>query len=765
MIMRKAPSRKRPLVGVLGNPNCGKTTLFNSLTGGKQRVGNWAGVTVEKIQGIYSHNDYIFDLIDLPGIYSLSTSSLDEQVTRDFIINEKPDLIINIIDASNLERNLYLTVQLMEMRIPLLIILNKMDILKQKNIKIKIDDLGKLLDIPIMCTVANRNQGIDSLKDFIDHGAFKHQHSHTHIYYSDEVETAIANIIDELRAMKDCPPVNERWMAIKLLEDDITAHDRKHFEPIKTLIDKERVYISQITGEDTDISIAECRYGFINSICKRVIDKSNIIRKTITDSIDKVVLNRFLGLPIFFAAMFLTFWVTINVGGCFIDFFDIMCGTLFVDAFKELLFLMHAPQLVITFFADGLGGGVQTIATFIPPIFFMFLCLSLLEDSGYMARAGFIMDRIMRFIGLPGKAFVPMLVGFGCNVPAILATRTLDDEKDRILTIMMNPFMSCGARMPVYAVFAAAFFPDLGGIVVFSLYVIGIFVAILTAFILKWTILKGEAAPFIMELPPYHIPTVKGTFIHTWERLKTFIVRAGKAIILVVLILTFMNTLGTDGSFGNENTEKSLLSAIGKSMTPVFKPMGIREDNWPATVGIFTGIFAKESVVATLDTLYNFSDVEDASEDHQRSILESLADACLSIPSNVVHITMPFSLGDIFGTANNVSAENKGMAESTHAALRLKFDGRAGAFSYLLLILLYMPCVAALAAVYRELNWKWAFFSMSYMTAIAWAIATLFYQTMRFSLHPFQSLFWYAIIAGGSVVFLVILKIKGPIYK
>ncbi|MEJ2659824.1 MAG: ferrous iron transport protein B [Desulfobacteraceae bacterium] len=376
-----------------------------------------------------------------------------------------------------------------------------------------------------------------------------------------------------------------------------------------------------------------------------------------------------------------------------------------------------APQWLTAILAGGIGGGIQTIATFIPPIGFMFLCLCFLEDSGYMARAAFVMDRFMRTIGLPGKAFVPMLVGFGCNVPAIMATRTLENQRDRTLTIMMNPFMSCGARLPVYALFAAAFFPSGGQNLVFGLYLLGIVFAVGTGLVLKSTLLKGEITPFVMELPPYHAPTVKGVLLRAWDRLKTFIFRAGKVIIPVVVVLSFLNSMGTDGSFGNEDSSQSVLSAIGKSITPVFAPMGLTRENWPATVGIFTGIFAKEAVVGTLDAMYTQ-----------------------------------------IGAA---AAAEAGAEDGGTGAMAALFDGKVGAFAYLLFILLYFPCVAAIAAVYRETNFRWSAFVGAWTTGLAYMASVLFYQAATIGRHLVSSLLWIAVICALCLGLIMIMRQVG----
>jgi ferrous iron transport protein B len=458
--------------------------------------------------------------------------------------------------------------------------------------------------------------------------------------------------------------------------------------------------------------------------------------------------------------MYAMFMFTINIGSAFIDFFEQTTGALFIDGLGLLLTNLNLPQWLVVLITNGLGGGVQVVATFIPIVGFLFMFLSALEDSGYMARAAFVMDRFMRMIGLPGKSFVPMIVGFGCNVPAIMATRTLENRRDRILTNLMNPFMSCGARLPVYALFATAFFPVGGQNLVFGLYLLGIAVAVLTGLIMRHTLFKGESAPFIMELPAYHMPTFRGVFLRTWDRLKSFLINAGKVIVPMVLVLNFLNALGTDGSFGQENSNKSVLSEIGRSLTPAFKPMGIEKDNWPATVGIFTGVLAKEAVVGTLDALYSqFAGTDAVAEVKSPFNLEqALISACLTVPKNIKAVAdnlldpLGLNIGSIGDIATAASEQE--VKTDTFAAMQQSFDGQVGAFAYLLFILLYAPCVAATAAIYRETNLNWTIFVVFWTTGIAYMTATVFYQAMTYSQHPDYSL---VCITGLISVFLLVL--------
>jgi ferrous iron transport protein B len=455
--------------------------------------------------------------------------------------------------------------------------------------------------------------------------------------------------------------------------------------------------------------------------------------------------------------MYLTFLFAINVGSAFIDFFDLAGAVLFVEGPRQLLSELGLPGWLIALLADGVGGGVQLVGTFIPVIGALFLALSLLEDSGYMGRVAFIIDRLLRGLGLPGKSFVPLVVGFGCNVPAVMATRTLDNRPDRILTTIMAPYMSCGARLTVYALFAAAFFPTNGQNVVFGLYFIGIAVAVLSAWVVRRHLLHSSQSAFLLELPEYHMPTLKGLLLQTWQRLQGFVLRAGKAIVLVVIVLNTVNSVGTDGSLGNQNSEKSLLSAIGRTITPVFAPMGITEDNWPATVGIFTGIFAKEVVVGTLDALYA---QEPASG--EIDLLATLEEAVQSVPANLR--ALGDQLGDPLGLdlGDLSDAEQAAQAQEIHvgtlATMRALFASELAAFSYLLFVLLYMPCVATIGVIYKEQGGFWAVFSAGWSLAIAYASAVTVYQLGNLAANPVQALAWCAgslALAGAMLTVLI----------
>ncbi|NOQ77673.1 MAG: ferrous iron transport protein B, partial [Methylococcaceae bacterium] len=544
------------IIGVVGNPNCGKTTLFNLLTGSNQHVGNWPGVTVEQKTGEYSFEDKVISVVDLPGTYSLEAAdeqvSLDEKVARDYVASKQADLIINIVDASNIERNLYLTSQLIEMRVPMILVLNMMDVVKQRGIKIDCDFLSKQLSCPVLPITASTRKDLTLLQTVIDKAVADRPIPELRIEYAPAFELAITQLSPLVEQQASKQGCDLRWLALRLLEDDtlaikIAGHEvSEHAQALQQTVETE-------TNDEIDILAADARYSFVNELTKHAVCRLNEVSRLTSDKIDHIVLNRFLGIPIFLLVMYTMFMFTINIGSAFIDFFDMAAAAILVDGLAIVLTAINFPEWLVVLLANGLGGGVQVVATFIPIVGFLFMFLSALEDSGYMSRAAFVMDRFMLMIGLPGKSFVPMIVGFGCNVPAIMATRTLDNQRDRILTNLMNPFMSCGARLPVYALFAAAFFPVGGQNLVFGLYLLGIVVAVLTGLIMRHTLFKGEATPFIMELPTYHMPTIKGVYIKTWDRLKSFIFNAGKVIVPMVLVLNFLNALGTDGSFGQEN--------------------------------------------------------------------------------------------------------------------------------------------------------------------------------------------------------------------
>ena len=754
-------------VGVVGNPNCGKTTLFNALTGSKHQVGNWPGVTVEKKTGHYLHQGFEIVLVDLPGTYSLESEddsvSLDEKIARDYVAAREADLIINIVDGSNIERNLYLSSQLFEMRVPMIMVINMMDAVQRQGIVIDHNRLANELACPVVPVSAANGKGISQLLNTINQACLEKPIPKLEVLYHSAIESAVSQLLTELN------PVNadHRWLALRLIENDTLALQLCP-APLLNKLKQIRFDIEKTAGEDIDILAADARYGLVNQLVSTCVQKQNQVSKSNSERIDNIVLNRYLGIPIFLLVMYSMFMFTINIGNIFVDFFDQLVGAVLVDGLAAGLHNLSWPDWLIVLLSQGLGGGIQVVATFIPIVGFLFIFLSILEDSGYMSRAAFVMDRFMCMIGLPGKSFVPMIIGFGCNVPAIIATRTLENPRDRILTNLMNPFMSCGARLPVYALFAAAFFPVGGQNLIFGLYLFGILVAVLTGLIMRHTLLQGHAAPFLMELPNYHWPSIQGIYSKTWERLKGFIVNAGKVIVPMVLVLNILNSWGMDGSFGKENSQQSVLSEIGRQLTPLFLPIGIRNDNWPATVGLFTGVLAKEAVVGTLDALYSqMADNTDEEISTEFSLKAALLTACQSVPEHIKELAdraldpLGMSLGDLSDTT--ITAEKQKVKLDTYAVMQANFDGTDGAFAYLLFILLYTPCVAATAAIYRETTPGWAVFVVCWTTGIAYLTASNYYQITHISNQPSFAMAWISGSALLMAIIIVCLRAKGKV--
>ncbi|MDI9819173.1 MULTISPECIES: Fe(2+) transporter permease subunit FeoB [unclassified Legionella] len=713
---------------LVGNPNCGKTTLFNALTGSNQRVGNWPGVTVEKKTGSYFWANQSIQVTDLPGIYSLSCSttgsSQDEQITARAIVNLEADLIINVVDACHLERHLYLTSQILELGKPVILVLNMMDIARQRGIDIDVKALAAQLGCPVVSIQAHKKVGIDRLNQAIIDKPGKIKPFV--LTLSAEIERLLAELEQQLSA-KGIPERLVGYYARRIVEGDNSLLPENPVQESKTL--------------DLDIVFADARYQKIHHLVGQIQKKQSDASEHFTARLDKIVLHRYWALPIFFAMMYLMFLFAINIGGAFQDFFDITTETLFVQGSAWLLQAIHAPGWLIALIANGIGKGINTTLTFIPVIAAMFFFLSLLEASGYMARAAFVVDKVMRVLGLPGKSFVPMIVGFGCNVPAIMAARTLDSERDRLLTVMMSPFMSCSARLAIYAVFVAAFFPTGGQNVVFSLYLIGILMAVFTGFILRKTTLSGQASPLILELPAYHKPAFKRLLKETSLRLRHFVIRAGRIIIPVCIILGGLNALTIEGGIsGADASTQSVLSLLGQWLTPVFAPMGLHPDNWPATVGLLTGMLAKEVVVGSLNSLYSQLGHLGEASMANFDFLGSLQAALWSIPQNLAGLSHAL-LNPVIA-----SAPDGEVSHSVYGMMAQRFDGKAGAYAYLLFILLYVPCVSTMAAIRQEASPRLMWFSVSWSLIVAYLSAVLFYQAATFLAHPVQSLAWIASI-------------------
>jgi len=661
---------------LVGFANSGKSTLFNLLTsrqknGRKQNVGNFSGVTVSAKKSPFKLGQVDAFLSDLPGLSSLTQrgeQGQDLTISQQFIQNNNIDCLINVIDISQISRQLYLTTQLLELGMPMIIVLNKVD--RKTHQWVDTNKLSEELGCPVVATSAQDKK------------------------------------------------------SLALIEKTILMCDLN-----------KKSNVTNIEQKAEGLSAIQARQNYVADIIGRVSTSGGGAR--LSDSLDNIVLHPIIGVPVFLGMMYLLFMFAINVGSAFIDFFDILSGAIFVSYPLHFLEPLGLPQWILTII-EGVGSGIQTVATFIPVIACLFIGLSLLENSGYLARAAFVVDNVMQKIGLPGKAFVPLIVGFGCTVPAVMSARVLDSERERITTIMMSPFMSCGARLPVYALFAAAFFPDSGQNLVFLLYLIGIAAAIFTGFLLKKTVLSGTSSLNIMELPPYEIPHLKAISKRVWQRTYGFVTGAGKTIVVVVCLLNFLNSIGTDGSFGHQDSEKSILSRSAQVVMPILAPMGIKEENWQAGVGIITGIFAKEVLVATFNSLYSPKNTDDQSEP---SIVDSWHEATASIKENLLGIAPDDPLGIDVGDLSDLAtvAKEQHVELTTYQVMQAAFVGQLGAFSYLLFILLYTPCVAAMGAIKNEVGSRWAGFAAIWSFLLAYLMATLCFQVGNFFVAPLMA--------------------------
>lgn len=716
---------KKPVIAVAGNPNVGKTTLFNALTGSRQTVGNWPGVTVEHKSGSYVFDGTTYEVIDLPGIYSLSGGTPDELVARNFILNEKPDLIINIVDAANLERNLYLTVQLMELGAPILMCLSMKDIAERNGLKIDLARLSGHLGFPVESHTLNKRFHAQDLKQSVERALVNPPIPAT-IYYDQVVEVHLDKIWKSILSQNnvidsalDKPLATDlywqvqetRWQALKIIEGE-KEYLLQLSDEAREDVEKEIKAIEKHRGQSAPNVIADDRFGFIRGLVKEVVKRERPGSLTFSDAVDKVLLSGWLGMPIFFFVMYLVFLVAVKASAPLTGLIETGLSWLFKGQLGALLELLSAPFWLKYMLSDALGEGIVTIGSFIPPIFFIYVSLSILEDSGYMARAAFIADKYMRRIGLPGKAFIPLLVGFGCTVPAIMATRTLENPRDRVFASLLTPFMSCGGKLPVYLFMAMIFFPRHADLVIFGLYLFGIVMAMATGLLLKKTIFKSEPGNFVMELPPYHVPTFNGIMMHTWFRLKDFVLRAGKTILLVIFIINILQIIMVPNVFSPEREKASVLEIAGHAITPVLKPIGIEKDNWPASVALITGIFAKEAIVGTMQSLYS---------------------------------------GDEMSMAEREVDEAKASGLSLN--IQERFGGWKAALAYLLIVVLYSPCAAALTMLFKEHGSRWTIFTFFYLNILAWIIAMIFYQIAAFS---FASIYWLAI----GLIFLTIIYLN-----
>ncbi|WBM61016.1 Fe(2+) transporter permease subunit FeoB [Providencia sp. PROV188] len=739
----------KPLtIGLIGNPNAGKTTLFNQLTGSRQRVGNWAGVTVERKVGRFHTPEHKIELVDLPGTYSLTTiseqTSLDEQIACYFILSGEADMLINVVDASNLERNLYLTLQLVELGVPCIAALNMLDIAKSQHIDIDVKQLEKQLGCPVIPMVSTRATGLEQLKQAIDSHPQNSQQAL--VQYPPQLLQTVDMLSEQISAQQFSQQ-QRRWLALQILEGDIYSRQRADIS--EQVFAETRLRLKDTLQEEPELLIADARYQSIASICDAAINNSAAEPNKLTQALDKFILNRWLGVPIFLFVMYLMFVLAINIGGALQPFFEGASEAIFIHGIQWIGATANFPDWLTVFLAQGVGGGINTVLPLVPQIGMMYLFLSILEDSGYMARAAFVMDRLMQSLGLPGKSFVPLIVGFGCNVPSIMGARTLDAPRERLITVLMAPFMSCGARLAIFAVFAAAFFGKNGASVVFSLYILGIVVAILTGLLLKHTLMRGEASPFVMELPVYHVPHAKTLLIQTWQRLKGFVIRAGKVIVVASIFIGALNSFSLSGK-PVDNINDSALASVSKVITPVLQPIGVHNDNWQATVGLITGAMAKEVVVGTLNTLYTAEAI--TSEPFDAESFDLLDELGAAVTDTWDSLKETFSISAL---SNPIEASmgDAEMATGSMGTMAAKFGSDIAAYSYLIFVLLYVPCVSVMGAIARETNKSWMTFSILWGLNVAYSLAALFYQTATFSEHPQSSL----ITIGAVLLFNIVL--------
>ncbi len=710
-------------IALVGNPNCGKTTLFNYASGQHERVGNYSGVTVDAKEGEMKKNGYRFKIFDLPGTYSITEYSPEELYVRRHITEQMPDIVVNVVDASNLERNLFLTTQLIDMNIKVVIALNMYDELEQKNVVFDYKSLGRMIGIPIVPTVASKGKGIDDLfAKLID--VYEDRDPdvrHIHINYGESIEQKIKTIQDEIwKEPEITDKLSSRYIAIKLLENDKTTLGQLEkydsFQNIKRLSEHSIVELEREYGEKSETVITDAKYGFIDGALKETYKEKKEDKRQFKRELDDILTHKYFGFPIFIFFMWLMFQATFTLGSYPMDWID--AG---VHALGEWLSNTMAEGALRDLVVDGVVAGVGGVVIFLPNILILFFFISLMEDTGYMARAAFIMDKLMHKIGLHGKSFIPLVMGFGCNVPAIMATRTLDNKKDRIMTMLITPFMSCSARLPVFVLIISAFFPAHQGLALFGVYFIGIALAVLVALVMKKVAFKKEDVPFVMELPPYRMPTLRTTSLHMWHKGQQYLKKMGNVILLASILIWALGYFPRhtvynqdyDGQISAieantqlhdsiktlqithlevekeaERQESSYIGQLGHAIEPVIKPLGY---DWKMGVSILTGLAAKEIVVSSMGILYQ-ADME--ADENSESLKTKL--------QNQVH----------------TSGELKGQKVYTPLV----------AFSFMLFILIYFPCVAVIAAIKKETNWKWAVFTMFYTTAIAWVVAFAVYQ-------------------------------------
>ena len=693
--------RKVIKVALVGNPNCGKTSLFNIASGSHEHVGNYSGVTVDAKEGVFEYGGYHFNLVDLPGTYSLSAYSPEELYVRRNLVDDMPDVVVNVVDSSNLHRNLYLTTQLIDMNLRVVMALNMYDELEARGDKLDIRQLGYLLGMPVVPTVSRTGEGIDALFDTVIQIYEKsdpHLARHIHINHGAELEQSIDRIKHLLQKDTDIRlKYSTRYLAIKYLENDKEIEKVVEALPGRDEIIaaryEEHKRIESLLNSGTESALVDAKYAFVEGALAETYIQGHKKRHTLTDKIDGVVTNRWLAFPIFFFLLYIVFEGTFVIGEYPMQWIEWL-----VEKFGAFVAMMMSDGWMKDMVVDGVIGGVGSVLVFLPNILLLYMFISLLEDSGYMARAAFIMDRLMHKIGLHGKSFIPMIMGFGCNVPAIMATRTIESRKSRLITMLIIPLMSCAGRMPVYVLIAGAFFPANASLVVLGLYALGILLAIIAAKVMS-LFFKEDDLPFVMELPPYRVPTGKSVFRHTWEKGRQYLQKMSGIILICSLVIWFLGYFPNHDAYSNpqEQQEHSFIGYVGKAMEPALEPLGF---DWRMGVGIVAGVGAKELVVSTLGVMY---------ADEQ--------------PVGAPDIDPPVN-------SNKVQTSEEEPSGDTRLQKALvKSVTPAGALAYMVFILLYFPCIATFVAIKNESGgWKWALITAVYTIVLAWVAAFITFR-------------------------------------
>ena len=706
-----AERRKMIRVALVGNPNCGKTSLFNIASGSHEHVGNYSGVTVDAKEGKFEYGGYKFTLVDLPGTYSLSAYSPEELYVRRNLIEEVPDVVINVVDASNLERNLYLTAQLIDMNLRVVMALNMFDELKAKKDELDITTLGHLLGLPVVPTVSRNGEGIPELFDMVIRIYERNTPQlsrHIHINHGAEIEKSIDRIKLLLQKNEEIRfKYSTRYLAIKYLENDKDIEKVVEALPNRDEIIaarfEEQKRIDELMQTTTESAIVDAKYAFIQGALAETYHpyKGQRRKNTVTDKIDAVVTNRWLAFPIFFLMLYLVFECTFVIGDYPMQWIEWL-----VEKFGDFVAAYMKDGAVKDLIVDGIIGGVGSVLVFLPNILLLYMFISLLEDSGYMARAAFIMDKLMHKMGLHGKSFIPMIMGFGCNVPAIMAARTIESRKSRLITILVIPLMSCAGRLPIYILIVGAFFPHYGGLVMLGIYALGIVLAVLSAKVMS-RFIKDDDLPFVMELPPYRVPTAKSVFRHTWEKGKQYLHKMAGIILICSVIIWFLGYFPNHKAYDTvaEQQENSYIGYIGKAIEPVLEPLGF---DWKMGVGILSGIGAKELVVSSLGVMYS---AEEAEYEESGSLAA----------------TLDSHLQDDRATSEVRQTEDSGDTMLQRALQRAMTP--ASALAFMVFVLLYFPCIATFVAIKQEAGgWKWAIGSAVYTVILAWVMAFIVYR-------------------------------------